>query len=133
MPRTGPWLAAATVLALTGAGFAPAFAADPAPAKSARQCFYANSINGFTAVDDRTVNLRVGVKDVYQLDLLGPCPDIDWSHQIGIESRGSSWICSGLDAMVITKSSIGPQRCAVRNIRKLTPQEVAALKPKQKP
>lgn len=134
MTRTGFWMAATAVLALTGAGVAPAFAADPAPAAGAkRQCFSARNVSSFSAVDDRTVNLRVGVKDVYRLDLFGPCHDIDWEHEIAIQSRGSSWICSGLDATIITKSPIGPQRCAVRTVRKLSLAEIAALPPKHKP
>ena len=75
----------------------------------------------------------MGVKDVYRLDLLGPCPDIDWNWSIALESHGSSWICSPLDATIIAKSPIGPQRCPVRQVTKLTPQEVAALPKKQKP
>jgi len=137
MNRTASWVAAAAVLALGGAGVAPAFAVDPAAAPAAakpkRQCFLASNVSNFNAVDDRTVNLRVGVKDVYQLDLMGPCHNIDWEHQIGIQSRGSSWICSGLDATIITKSPIGPQRCAVRTVRKLSLEETAALPSKQKP
>ncbi|WP_332772895.1 DUF6491 family protein [Phenylobacterium sp.] len=136
MTRTGFWMAATAGLALAGAGLAPALAADPAPAAGAkpqRQCFSARNVSNFSAVDDRTVNLRVGVKDVYRLDLMGPCHDIDWQHQIGIQSRGSSWICSGLDATIITKSPIGPQRCAVRTVRKLSLEEIAALPPKHKP
>ncbi|MES2896191.1 MAG: DUF6491 family protein [Pseudomonadota bacterium] len=130
MTRAGFWMAATAVFALAGAGFVPAFAAD---AKPKRQCFNARNVSNFSAVDDRTVNLRVGVKDVYRLDLFGPCHDIDWEHEIAIQSRGSSWICSGLDATIITRSPIGPQRCAVRAIRKLSLAEIAALPPRDKP
>jgi len=136
MTRSGFWMAAAAVLATAGAGLAPAFAADPAPAAGAeppRQCFSARNVSNFRAVDDRTLNLRVGVKDVHRLDLPGRCHDIDWEHQIGIQSRGSSWICAGLDATIITRSPIGPRRCAVRTIRKLSLAEIAAPPPKHKP
>ncbi|MDP3855684.1 DUF6491 family protein [Phenylobacterium sp.] len=131
MIRTAFWVAAAAAFALATAG--PAAASDPAPAKPKRQCFLTDNVTNFSAIDSRTVNLRVGVKDVYQLDLLGTCPDIDWNHEIALVSRGSSWICSGLDATVITKGPIGPQRCAVRSVRKLTPQEIAALPSRAKP
>lgn len=131
MIRTAFWVAVATAFALGTAGAAAA--SDPAPAKPKRQCFLADNVTNFSAIDSRTVNLRVGVKDVYQLDLLGTCPDIDWNHEIALVSRGSSWICSGLDATVITKGPIGPQRCAVRAVRKLTPQEIAALPSRAKP
>jgi hypothetical protein len=65
--------------------------------------------------------------------MLGSCPQIDWAEKIGIRTRGSEWICSGLDADLISPTSIGPQRCAVRMMRKLTPAEVAALPPKSRP
>jgi hypothetical protein len=141
------WAAPLAALALTAgaapqmaAGAAPQMAAATSPAQSEatattpkRQCFWARNANGFAAVDDQTVNVRVGVRDVYRFELLGPCPDIDWSQQIALVSRGSSSICSGLDAEIVTRSTIGPQRCAVRNMRKLTPAEVAALPSKARP
>lgn len=128
----------AAAIAVTAlAGPAPSLAAAPetgaAPAKAARQCFFTRSITGFNAPNDRTVNLRVGVNDVYRLDLLGPCPDVTWNNQIAVVSRGSSSICSGMDATVISKSNIGSQRCAVRTVSKLTPAEVAALPRNEKP
>ncbi|HEX2560932.1 DUF6491 family protein [Phenylobacterium sp.] len=125
-------------LALSGglaacAGSPGAGPAGPAGAESPRQCFWARSVNSFSAVDDDTVNLRVGVKDYYQLELIGPCPDIDWAQQIAIQSRGGSSVCVGSDAVLIAPSHIGPQRCHVRTVRRLTPQEVEAMDPKARP
>lgn len=122
--------ALAAVLVLGGCAAQPS---RELAAQDNRKCFYADNVNGFTAVDDDTVNLRVGANDVYQLELLGPCPDVDWSLKIGIQSRGSSWICSGLDATLITPSAIGPQRCPVRTITALTPAQIAALPAGQRP
>ncbi|MET0295423.1 MAG: DUF6491 family protein, partial [Phenylobacterium sp.] len=47
----------------------------PAAASAPRQCFRPQDINNFRAADDRTVYLRVGVNDIYRLDLIGPCPE----------------------------------------------------------
>lgn len=123
--------AAALILALPLGSALAQDAAKPAPAK--RQCFFASNVNNYSAVDDRTVNVRVGVKDVYELKLFTRCPDIDWSHKIALVSRGGSSICDGFDATIIVDSTIGPQRCQVDKVRKLTPQEVAALSSKAKP
>lgn len=109
------------------AGGAHAAPADKTAAKPQRQCFWTDRINSFAAPDDKTVNVRVGVKDVYQMELFAPCPEVDWSQRIAVRSRGSSHICSGLDAEVIAPSSIGPQRCAVRTVRKLSEAEIKAL------
>jgi len=124
-------LAAAGCAALAALGAGPALAAPAA--KAHQQCFYARNVDNFTPVDERTVNIRVGVKDVYQLDLFAPCNDLKWNETIAIRSRGSSWICSGLDVELISPTPIGPQRCPVRSLRKLTPEEVAALPAKQRP
>lgn len=125
----------ATAGLLTGSATAPAFAKSPEEpgAKPQRQCFWTRQVNSFASNDERVVNIRVGVKDVYQLEMFGRCHDVDWSHNIAIRSRGSSYICTGLDAEIIAPSSIGPQRCAVRSVRKLTEAEAKALPKHAKP
>lgn len=125
--------ALAVLTALAACATPPANEGAGAAGAPRRQCFFASSASSFSAVDERTVHVRVGVNDVYRLDLFGRCPDIDWNQQIALVSRGGSSICSGLDATIITKGPFGPQRCAVTNVAKLTPEEVAALKPKEKP
>ncbi|HEY3694443.1 DUF6491 family protein [Phenylobacterium sp.] len=107
--------------------------AGTAHAAGKQNCFYARNVSGWRAAGDQTVYLRVGVKDIYRLDLMGRCSDIDWNQRIGIQARGSDWICSGLDAEIISPSPIGPQHCPVKTLHKLTPQEAAALPPKARP
>ena len=65
--------------------------------------------------------------------MMGHCPDIDWNQRIALVSRGSDNICTGLDAEIVTHSPIGPMRCPVSHIRKLTPEEIAALPRKARP
>jgi hypothetical protein len=100
-----------------------------------RKCFWAHQVNNFQAVDENTVYLRVGVRDVYELTMFGPCNDVDWAHRIAITSHGGSSICTGLDAEIIAPGigSQRAQRCAVRDIRHLTPEQIAALPPKARP
>lgn len=107
-------------------------AAKPA-SKPARQCFWANQVNSFASDDDRHVYVRVGVKDIYELEMFGRCHDIDWTQKIGIVSRGGSTICSGLDAEIIAPSPIGPQRCQVSKVRKLSEAEIKALPKRARP
>jgi len=130
--KTALSLAVASLAALSLAASGPAAAKSPkepdaAAAKPKKQCFWTKQVNSFASSDDRIVNVRVGVKDVYQFEMFGRCNDVDWNNQIALVSRGGSYICSGLDAEIISPSSIGPQRCPVRNIHKLTPEEVKAL------
>lgn len=138
MNRNFVW--AAPLAALVALAAAPQFAdarspvePDGAKPRAARQCFWAHSANGFAAQDEHFVNIRVGVKEVYQFEMFGPCLDVDWSNQIALVSRGSSQICTGMDAEIRTRSPIGPQRCPVRSVRKLTPGEIAALPKNARP
>jgi len=125
-------LAGAAVLALS-AGVAAAPPATSAPSGGQRDCFWANNVNGFASQDDRTVNLRVGVREVYQLELWTSCTDVDFANHVRLDTRGFSSICHASDVNLIVRGPIGPQRCAVRSIRHLTPEEVAALPGRARP
>ncbi len=125
-----------SALAVVLGGCAAPGDAQPSKAASGKgqACFYARNISSWAPVDRSTVNLRVDVHDFYQLKLLGDCPNIDWAQRIGIEHQGSDWICSGLDAtLIVAQEGVGPMRCPATSVRKLSPEEVAALPPKQKP
>ena len=79
---------------------------------------------------DQNLYLRVGAHDIYRAKLFSSCFDIAWVHRLALVSRSSSLICEGpnLDVDVVVRSvGIGRQRCPVTSIRKLTPDEVAAL------
>lgn len=112
-----------------------AVAAPPPEAKPTRQCFSSSQVTNFRAgQDDRTLYLRVGVKDVYRLDLLAPCPEIDMSNQIAIRSRGGAMnICSGLDAVILAPGLRGARRCEVKTVQRMTPEAVAALPSRERP
>jgi hypothetical protein len=126
-------LGAAALLALLAIAL-PEVALAASRSDEGRSCFFAKNVSSWSAAGRDKVNLRVGVNDYYQLNLLGTCPDIDWTQSIGLESRGSDWICSGLDVTVIVpRTTIGPQRCQATALHKLTAAEVAALPKKQKP
>jgi hypothetical protein len=130
-PQTIPRL---LPLALIGAVLAGCTSDSSERTTGNRDCFLARNISSWAAQDNSTVNIRVNVRDFYQLSLLGQCPDINWVQGIGIQHRGSSWICSGLDATIISR---GPgsitSRCPVRTVRRLSAEEVAALPPRARP
>jgi hypothetical protein len=128
---------AAAIVGLGAAGSAPesvAQPAKPAPRFQKNQCFYTNNVTSFAAPDDRNLYVRVGVRDVYHFEMFGRCPDIDWNQRLALVSRSSSWICNGMDAEVITHAAgLGHQRCPVRHMEKLTPEQVAALPKRARP
>ena len=90
------------------------------------------SLGGFSVVDTQTVHVRVSARDVYRLDLMGSCPDIDWNSRIALVSRGDSSICTGTGATVVARGPTGQQRCPVRMVTKLTAEEVEALHPRDR-
>lgn len=48
---------------------------------------------------------------------------------MALVSRGSSWICQGLDAeLIVNDPGLGPQRCMARTVRPLSDAEARALK-----
>ncbi len=126
---TGGALAAVVALAH------PATAADKPAGKDTRSaCFFARDVTSYSAAGDRTVYVKVNLREVYRLDLFNPCPDIDWTWKIALVSHGSDWVCSPMDAtIIVNRSPIGPQRCEVSKVTKLTPEEVAALPKKSRP
>ncbi|MDP1597975.1 DUF6491 family protein [Phenylobacterium sp.] len=132
MTTASVWAAASAALLLVGA-CASNDTDSPRASNPNRQCFFANSARGFTVVDTQTVHVRVGARDIYRLDLMGTCPDINWNNQIALVSRGSSSICTGTGATVVTRGPTGQQRCPVRMVTKLSAEEVEALRPRDRP
>lgn len=112
---------------------APAMAAAPkAEPRAERACFRASDVNGFNVIDDRTVDVSVSPRNVYRLTLFAPSPDIDWTMNLGIQARGGSWVCAGMDATIIVPSDFGaPRRYPVTEVRKLTPEEIQAKRSKR--
>jgi len=123
-----------SAMAFTQAAWADEPAKAAPKAATPRQCFYSSNMSSFKEAGDRAVYVRVGVKDLYRLDLFGTCHDLRWAQTIGVESRGSSWICSGItDAVLIVPSTLGPERCPVTGVTKLTSAEIEALPRKDRP
>jgi hypothetical protein len=118
----------------TAASVADSAPPDKKP-QSAHQCFSRSMLSGFSAPDEHTLYLRANVNDVYRVETMGPCPDMDWSLRLGLEDRGGGgWICTGdLAEVIVADRGIGHFRCPVRIGPKLTKEEVAALPRKSRP
>jgi hypothetical protein len=111
-----------------------AMAAATTVSAAGEQCFLNRNINGFSAPNDETVYVRVGVKDVWRLDLMSHCTGITFRNSFGLKgSPTGPWICSPLDATIVFRQTGMSQRCPVTALRKLTPDEVAALPKKDRP
>ena len=123
------------ILALIAAvaSIAACTASQPPQAQSAaasgRQCFNAATVNSFHAIDRNRVIVTVGANRNYLLDVLGTCPDINWSFRVGLRSTGgSNWVCQGQDAEFFVPGPTGIDRCPVLGVRALSPDEARSLK-----
>ncbi len=116
------------------AALAPAGCAPPPGANSAsetgRSCFWGSQVSGFSDAGADKALVRIGTRETWELTLSGGCPDVDWAMRIGIRSRGGDRICTGADAELLVPgaSGTGLQRCLVRSVRKLSPEEAAAAR-----
>lgn len=127
-----------TIVAIVAAGFllggpAPIAATDSSDLQSrpARDCFSARAVNSFRPVGRRyeAVDVRVSRDRQYRLTLAGYCPDVDWSLRVALRTRGgSSFICAGYDAEILVRGPTGLQRCAVTDVRRLSPEEIEAAR-----
>ena len=125
-----------TLLSIGAAGVVAACAQQavgaPAAAASAigRQCFSARNVSGFTAQGKDAVDIQVGVRRYFRAELSGVCPNVNWARRVAVVTRsGSSFVCEGFDAeIVVPDPNLGPQRCQISSIRRLTDAEARALK-----
>ena len=106
-----------------------AASASSAAAPAGHRCFPAAQASNFVPHGDSTLDVQVGARRYYRLELFGVCPHLDWTNRLALVSRGSSWICEGLDAEVIVNDpGLGPQRCMAQSVRPLSDAEARALK-----
>ena len=122
------------------AAFAFAIAALASSSTSAQtpphqqQCLYVHNINGFNAPNDRTIYVRVGVSDVWRMDLMTDCVGLTFKQGFRLRSVGGDpWICEPIQAEVSIRDVGLAQRCPVTGLHKLTPDEIAALPNRSRP
>ncbi len=129
---TAAMVAAMGMIGITGV-IASRGHAQPAPATAAakpqNQCFYSRNINGFNAPDDRTLYIRVGVNEIYRLDLMNDCTGLTFRQDIALndEPGGDAFICSPIQATVTYREAGIRERCPVTAMHRLTPAEIAAV------
>jgi hypothetical protein len=96
-------------------------------------CFNANTVTNYAVVDRETVNLKAQ-GGIYQIKLLGVCPNLTWATSaIALETAGSAQVCTGVDITINAPGPTGPLSCAADSIRKLSDDEVANLPKGQRP
>ena len=114
------------------------FAALAAPAASASNapCFFINQWQGWKADGPNVLYLRVNMRDIYRADLSAGADQLGWagSYHLVSKVQGSTSICGPLDLQLAVSDGHGYyQPLIVRSLVKLTPEEAAALPPKDRP
>ena len=117
-------LAGAALLGLAGS----AVAAAPAAAPSERSCFFSRDWGNWRAPDDHTIYLRVGLHDVYKVELSAGSSLLNGiDPKLVNRVRGSDSICSPLDLDLVVHDGPQSEPVIAKSITKLSPQQVAAI------
>ncbi len=120
-------IAGSVLLAACNAYGAPP--AGTAASATGRQCIYTPNISGFRRGPGDTVIINTNSRDYYEFKTQPYCADrLDWEQRIALRSRSGAFVCTGYDAEVYVPDAIGAAYCPLRDMRKLSPAEVTALR-----
>jgi hypothetical protein len=59
-----------------------------------RDCFRANSVSGYSVIDEHNVRVRVGPSRSYTMHTNWNVNDLDWTLAIALRSD-NGWVCTG--------------------------------------
>ncbi|MBV8593933.1 MAG: hypothetical protein JOZ27_06505 [Caulobacteraceae bacterium] len=122
--------ALASALAIAATTSAQSRSADPEG-----PCFFVTEWKGWSSPDPNTLYLRVNMHDIYKVSLSAGSPSLAWPdmHLVSVD-RGGSSICTALDLDLKVADTHGfAEPLIARSLRKLTPEEVAAIPKKYLP
>jgi len=129
-------LGGAILLLATGAALAQAPAAQT-PAAPKNDCFFVRQFENWKAgPDDKTIYIKVTGNRYYRLGAANRCPALSDIDPVMVNKFRTDSICSPLDFDMKLKRNGVPDiatTCTIRTMTRMTPAEVAALPPKQKP
>lgn len=116
-------------------GLAAAAAADtPAADKSAAPCFFSSSWEGWRSPDANTIYLRIGIKEIYKVDLSAGSPLLLYPDATLVSRfHGTDTVCSPLDLDIIVHEGGQSDPIIAKSITKLTAEQVAAIPKKYLP
>ena len=127
---------AAALAVVAAAPMAHAATDTPTKSKDGSSCFATNSWQSWTTTDNGdALLLRVNLRDFYKVGLTpGTHARKGPGEFLVNQVRGSNWICSHLDLDLTISDNLGfKQPLIATSLRKLTPEEVAAIPKKQLP
>lgn len=127
----------ATLAAAAAVVFTAASAAQAARTNDRQSCFFVTQWRGWKSPSPDTLYLGVNNHDIYEVKLSGGgSTQLSWPdmHLVSIDRGGSGSICSPLDLdLKIADTNGFAEPLIAKSLRKLTPEEVAAVPPKFRP
>ena len=100
-------------------------------------CFFVTQWRGWKSPAPDTLYLGINNHDIYEVKLSGGgSTQLSWPdmHLVSIDRGGSGSICNALDLdLKIADTNGFAEPLIARSLRKLTPEEVAAVPPKYRP
>ncbi len=132
--------AAATAAATADPKAAPAPAADKSPVTAtppvpAKRCFRLHDWNGWRTPDGKTMYIRIGVSDLWRIDMTGTCGGLrSSSSHLVTRVHSGDLVCDALDLDLSVQDTNGfTEPCIIQSIRPLTDVETKALDSKDRP
>lgn len=104
--------------------------------RAERPCFYADQVRNFANGPSQVLYIRSIRNEVFELSASGLCRDLDNAIGIGLTPLGgsSSRTCVGdWVQAVVPPSGLGDSPCRLQVVKRLTPEEVAALDGRYRP
>jgi len=127
-------LLTAVLAALGLAGAAHAVDAPAAAGKPKTSCFFARDWEGWHSPNEKTIYLRVGVRDIWRVDLAGGSNLLAWPDSHLVQNVwGMDSVCNPIDLDLKVANDHVVEPLFVKAITKLTPEEVAAIPKKDLP
>lgn len=112
-------------------------AATPPSARTlpAKDCFNSRDWRGWKSPSPDTLYIRVGLKDVYRIDLRGGGRALDAPNNFIVSvARGGTRVCSTVDLDLRMSDNLGfVAPLFPTGLVKLTPQQIEAIPPKFRP
>jgi hypothetical protein len=134
MMRSGACLFAAALsaaIAATAAAQPKPSSAPPAPSHRS-ECFSLDFVDGISSDDRRVAYIRVGPSDMFKVDMMPGCLDLDWPmtpKKIISKTGREGDICDYTDLIIV----VGHHRCFASGMHKMTPAEIEAWRHPPKP
>lgn len=128
--RNFPIVLSCLAMAATASCSTPDTTQTAAVSTGQKQCFHTSDVRTFSDAGSNKVLVSIGRRDVWELTVAPGCPRIDFTSRLAIVPRGTSFVCTGsdVDLIVPNASGRGTQSCLVREVRKYTPEEAAAVR-----